>query len=103
MLSSCILRQTKIIKEYEKRVNDAKTKIKKQIKQAADLYVAAIRTQQTQMIEELDEMFKNDLQPVQVRLGNDFKNKSSMFRLKSTCQFNLNSYGCISKQPKRLF
>ena len=58
--------QSKHIKEYEKRVNEAKSKLKKQMKQAAESYISAIRSQQAQMGEDLEGLFKNDMAPVQV-------------------------------------
>lgn len=56
----------KVIKEYEKKVKDAKLKMKKQMQRAAEGYIAAIKTQHAHMSKELDVLFTNDLKPVQV-------------------------------------
>jgi len=40
--------------------------VKKQLKHAAESYISAIRSQQAQMTDELDELFKKDLQPAMV-------------------------------------
>ena len=58
----------KLMKEYEKKVNEAKVKVRKQMKRAAEGFISAIKSQLARMTEDLDEMFKSELKPMQVTM-----------------------------------
>lgn len=60
--------QAKQVKVYERKVQHAKMKIKTQIKESVDAYILSIRTQQDQLLEELDKLFQEDFHPVKVQL-----------------------------------
>lgn len=60
--------QAKQVKVYERKVQHAKMKIKTQIKESVDAYISSIRTQQDQLLEELDKLFQEDFHPVKVQL-----------------------------------
>ncbi|XP_078492960.1 uncharacterized protein LOC144748577 [Ciona intestinalis] len=56
--------QTRYVKEYERSINREKMKIRKEIERAVETYVASIRANKVKLIQDLDNMFEKDYDPV---------------------------------------